>query len=308
MNHVDFLKQFIEIDDDLLLKAEQPLTRKSHSRRMITNIVAAILALCLLSITVAAVTINVRIFTSADMILNYEDYYLGFPPLSSKVTTIEYELYPQDIKIPLHWKEELTDAWKGFGYTYDHFTGIDLKDSNGKRVDFGGIAQIEQLLCFRLASSEELRQVTQSAYVTLVVTDQDRAAEQIRSEGILSPDGLVIYLPFSRNAEAGLDPELVDYCGLSIFVPLTESFAGEYASHSVLSGVYKQDLTQTSLLSDGGIEIIMLGNTAHNGDALNGFAAWEYEGLGYLVEMRTNRNVEINPRDVLMPYLEHLEG
>lgn len=308
MNSIDFLKELNEIDDDLLMKVELPPTRKPRIRRIGVNAVVVALVLCLMSVTVAAVTISIRIFTSEDMVPNYENYHIGFFNVNSKVTTIEYELSPQKIAIPLQWENALTDAWKGFGYSYDHFTGIDMKDSEGNRINYGGIKQLEQLLDIKFVSSENLELVTQGAYVTLAVTDQDRAAEQFRSEGIVSPDGIIIYLPFLRNAQTGLNPEIVDYCGLSIFIPLTDSFADRYASHCVLSSAYKQDLTQNRFFSCDDIEIVLLENTVQGEDPLSGYAAWEHEGIGYLIEMKTNRDVETLPSNLLTPYLENLEG
>ena len=308
MNSIDFLKELNEIDDDLLMNAEVPPARKPHLHRIGVNAVVVALVLCLMSVTVAAVTISIRIFTSEDTVPNYENYHLGFFHVNSKVTTIEYELYPQEIEIPLQWENALTDAWRGFGYTYNHFTGIDLKDNDGKRTNYGGITQLEQLLGIQLVSSEELELVTQGAYVTLAVTDQNRAAEQFRSEGIVSPDGIIIYLPFLRNAQTGLNPEIVDYCGLSIFIPLTDSFADQYASHCVLSSAYKQDLTQNRFFSCDDIEIVLLENTVQDEDPLSGYAAWEYDGVGYLIELKTNWDVETLPSNLLTPYLENLEG
>ena len=308
MNSIDFLKELNEIDDILLMKAELPPARKPCIQRLGLNAVVIALFLCLMSVTVAAVTISIRIFTSEDMVPNYESFHIGYFNVNSKITTIEYELSPQKIDIPLQWENALTDAWKGFGYSYDHFTGIDMKDGNGNRINYGGMKQLEQLLDIEFVSSAEMELATQGAYVTLVVTDQNRATEQFRSEGIVSPDGIIIYLPFLRNAYTGLHPEIVDYCGLSIFIPLTNSFAERYASHAVLSSAYKQDLKQERFMSSKDIEIVMLQNTVQDEDALSAYAAWEYTGIGYLVEMKTNWGADALPSDILAPYLENLES
>ena len=39
------------------------------------------------------------------------------------------------------------------------------------------------------------------------------------------------------------------------------------------------------------------------------YAAWEHEGIGYLLEMRTYMATEPDkePVDMILPYLEHLE-
>jgi hypothetical protein len=269
-----------------------------------------VLVLCLIPATVIAVTIGVRILVSQEEIPNYSDYLVGgFIHIDSKVTTIEYELTPQRIEVPLQWEEKLTEAWKGFPYEYSNFTGIDLKDSNGRRLNFGSIGEIEKLLEINLTSSRELEQITQGAYVTLIITDPDRAAAQLRSEGIVTPDGILVYLPFLNHKEMGLNPNVVDYCGLQIFIPLTESFVEQYAVHCVLSGVNKQELAQSRFYSSGNVEVILLENHwQEEYDAPRGYAAWEQNGIGYLVELKCTVDTKASPGELLIPYLENMEG
>ena len=148
MNRIDFLKELNEIDDDFLLDAELPLKRERHIPFGKIGVQAALIALvlCLIPATVFAVTIGVRILVSQEEIPNYSDYLIGgFLHIDSKVTTIEYELAPQAIEIPLQWEEKLTDAWKGFPYDHSNFTGIDLKDAEGRRINFGSISDMEKL-------------------------------------------------------------------------------------------------------------------------------------------------------------------
>ena len=254
MKRIDFLKELNEIDDDLLLDAELPLKREKHIPFKKIGVQAAliVLVLCLIPATVLAVTIGVRILVSQEEIPNYSDYLTGgFLHIDSKVTTIEYELAPHPIEVPLQWEEKLTDTWKGFPYDHSNFTGIDLKDAEGRRMNFGSISDVEKLLGTSLTSSSELEQITQGAYVTLAITDPDRAGLQLRTEGIVSPDGVLVYLPFRNHKETGLDPDVVDYCGLRVFIPLTEDFAQRYAEHAVLSGVDQQEFDQSRFYSSG---------------------------------------------------------
>lgn len=312
MNSIDFLKEINEIDDDLLLNAELPLKREGHIPFGKIGVHAAliVLVLCLIPVTVIAVTIGVKILVSPEAIPNYGDYMLGgIVSVESKVTTIEYELSPHNIEIPLQWEEKLTEAWKGFPYDHSNFSGIDLKDTERRRINFGGIAEIEKLLGISLAASGELEHIIQGAYVTLIVTDQERAAAQLRSEGIVSPDGILIYLPFRNDKETGLGPDVVDFCGLRIFIPITESFAEQYAEHCVMSSVNKQELAQSSFFSSGDIEVIVLENSwQYDLDAPRGYAAWEESGIGYLVELKCTVDTKASPGELLKPYLENLEG
>lgn len=312
MNRIDFLKELNEIDDDLLLDAELPLKQEKliPFRKIGVQAALIVLVLCLIPATVLAVTIGVRIWVSQEEIPNYSDYLVGgFLHIDSKVTTIEYELAPQAIEVPLQWEEKLTDAWKGFPYDHSNFTGIDLKDAEGRRMNFGSMADIEKLLGTTLTSSHELEQITQGAYVTLAITDPDRAAAQLRTEGIVSPDGILVYLPFRNHKETGLDPDVVDYCGLRVFIPLTEAFAERYAVHCVLSGVDQQEFDQSRFCSSGSIEVILLENHwQEEDDAPRGYAAWECGGIGYLVELKNMPDAKESPVELLKPYLEELEG
>ena len=117
MNEIDFMRALTEIDDEFLLEAELPPKKKSHIpfQKIGVHALLIVLILCLIPATVFAVTIGVRILVSPEEIPNYSDYLIGgFLHIDSKVTTIEYELAPQAIEIPLQWEENLTDARKGF--------------------------------------------------------------------------------------------------------------------------------------------------------------------------------------------------
>ena len=307
MNSFDLFEALTDIDDDLIMNAQANPSKKRHIRHLSLRIAVAVCVVSLLVLTATAITVGVRILNSSEVATNYENFPMGSFAVNSKVTTVEYNLCKQNITIPLQWEAAMTNAWKGFGYSYEYFSGIHLQDDDGSRTNFGSVADIEQLLGISLVYSKELENITKGAYVTLIVTDPMRAAEQFRQEGVVTPDGLVIYCPFLCNKQNGFDPEIVDYCGLNIFVPLTESFANKFASRPVLSSVNKQDLSKTSLTAGGKLDIILLDNTAEDDAPLSGYAAWEHEGIGYLIEMKTNWSVNTRPGQILIPYLETLE-
>lgn len=307
MNSFDLFEALTDIDDDLIMNAQFTPSKKRHIRRLSLRIAAVACVICLSALTATAITIGVQIRNSSEVATNYNNFLIWNLSVSSKVTTVEYQLCAQDITPPLQWEDALTSAWKGFGYSYEHFSGIHLQDDDGNRIKFESIAEIEQLLGISLVYSEELEEITKGAYVTLAVTDHIRAAEQFRREGIVTPDGLIIYLPFVCNKQNGFDPELVDYCGLNIFVPLTDSFAEKYAFHPVLSSVYGQDLRRTSMVADSNLNIVILENTVEDDAPLSGYAAWEHKGIGYLVEMKTNWSANTCPGEILIPYLKTLE-
>lgn len=300
MNELEFLEVLNSIDDDLILNAQTIPGRKYPLSRF--GLRSAVLAavLCLLTASVAAVTIGVRIWTGSEQVVHFEHDFGGLIPFTSRVTTIEYDLQPRSIQLPLQWTQELTGAWKSFGYSYDHFNGVDLRNDDGRRIDFGGVPRLEQLLGLDFISGELLDQAAPQSYVTLAVTAPERCAQQLRREGMVTPDGVVIYLPLQ------IDSEDIDYCGLSIFLPLTDSFAQYYASHAVLSSVYNQELRQSTLYS-GELEIVILENTPGEEDPLSGFAAWEHGGIGYLIEIKTTRDCAASSMELLTPYLNDLE-
>ena len=43
-------------------------------------------------------------------------------------------------------------------------------------------------------------------------------------------------------------------------------------------------------------------------DTPRGYAAWEKDGIGYLVELKNMPDAKESPVELLRPYLENLEG
>lgn len=296
MNSYEFLDELNEIDDDLILNAQNLPAKGCPIQRFSLRAAALAAVICLLTISAAAVTIGVRIWTEQEQVVHFEYDIGGYFPFKSKVTTIEYELEPQDVRLPLIWQTELTSAWKSFGYSYDYFSGVELRTEDGSREDFGGIDGLEQLLGIELRCNGLVQDASRRSFVTLSVTDPQRCGEQLRTDGTVTPDGLVIYLPMDLGRED------IDYCGLNIFIPLTESFAHSYSSHPVLSSVYMQDLKQICLE-----DAVLLVNEAGERDAMSGFAAWESGGIGYLIELKTNENAQLDIAALLTPYLTETE-
>ncbi len=307
MNAMDFLQELNEIDDCLLLKAAINPPKKHRVRKMSVRVALIAALISLLAMTATAVTVGVRIIANGGEILNHDQFLLGGYNRYTPMATVEYELQTQDVSLPLLWTEELTKAWKSFGYDYRHFTGIELRDEQGRRICYGSLAEIEGLLDVKLLSGEKLDKAVRGAYVTLVVTDQARAAEQFRTEGMVLPDGIVLYLPFDLNKAEGMDIRTVDYCGLTVYLPITRSFADKYAVRSVVSAISNQTLKQSDLTSKGNVEVVLLENTKEQDSPLNGYAAWGKDGIGYLMELKTQGGVTALPGELMKPYVEELE-
>ena len=308
MNELELLEALNDIEDDLILNAKKPASKKLPIPAFLAKIAVAAAILCMLAVTVMAVSFSIRIFTGEGRVPIYEAYYGGIFSPTSKVTTVEYDLKAQKTSLPSQWVSTLTEAWEVFRYDHEYFKTVDLKTHTGSRINFGGISQLEELLDMELVSSPEMEEVIQSSYVTLVITDPQRATEEYEKKGKITPDGLVIYLPFQIGQTQGISAEMVDYCGIHIFIPLTESFEESYRSHVVLSGVGDQDLQKKDYRSQGGIDTILLSNMPSTAEEpMMTFAAWGHRGAGYLLELKTHPSADTDPVQLIMPYLENLE-
>ncbi len=307
MDELKFLQVLTDIEDDLILDAKKPVTPKRSISSLFGKIGVAAALLCLLSVTVMAVSFSVWVLSSDHRVPIMEAYYMGVFTPSSKVTTVNYDLEAREITIPQRWTENLKAAWKTFDYDHKYFKGIDLKEEDGSRIDFGHIAQVERLLGLELVSSPEIDSAAGNVFVSLVIVDSVRASREWERKGTVTPDGIRIYLPFRLDGQKGLNDDVIEYCGLHIFIPLTESFATEYRSHVVLSGDGSQDLKERKILSHGGIETVLLANTQSEYESMKAFAAWEYQGVGYLLEMKTYDSVTADPGKIMIPYLANLE-
>ena len=308
MNEFDFLEALNDIEDDLILNAKKPVPKKPPIPALLAKIAVAAAILCMLSLSVMAVSFSIRILRSEDRVPIHEFFFGGIYAPTSKVTTVDYDLEPREVTLPPQWIHTLTEAWETFGYDHKHFKTVDLKTPTGSRMNFGSLSQLEQLLDVDLVSSSELEEALRETFVTLVITDPYRATEEYERKGQITPDGLMIYLPFRTGGANGLSSETVQYCGIHIYIPLTESFADSYRSHVVLSGVGEQDLQESKHLSQGGIETVLLTNTPGIAEEpLRTFAAWEQEGIGYLLELKTRASATTDPAQLILPYLSNIE-
>lgn len=309
MNELEFLDVLNEIDDELILDAKKPLKARSAKASMFAKFAVAAAVICLLSLTVFAVSFSVRVWNSNRRVPIYDTfpYDMGVFSPSSKVVTVDYSLQAQNIQLPTQWVEDLTEQWKAFEYDYTYFHGIDLRDEIGSRMNFGGISALEHLLGISLVSSPELEESFRGAYVSLVITDWERASTELREEGKVYPDGVRVYLPLSIGGQGKLPSEVVEYCCLNIYIPLTDSFAESYRSHAILSGDGEQDLKQSRYTSPAGIQTHVLANEQSSAEPMKAYGAWEYKGIGYLLEMKTHFDTTADPTAMIIPYFENLE-
>lgn len=307
MNETEFLRVLNDIDDDLILNAKEPLAPKPHVPAILAKMGVAAAIICLLSISVMAVSFGVRIMGSDSRVPIGDNFLWGIFSPSSKVTTVDYSLGAQKADLPAQWIQALTEAWNSFGYDHKYFKGMDLRDKEGNRIDYGTITKVEELLGLPLVSSPEIETACRSAFVKLVITDPERATAELENRGEITPDGIEIYLPFPTENGGELDSQIVDYCGLYLYIPLTDSFVNNYKSHVVLSGAGDQDLREQKYVSRGGVETILLANTQSREESMKAYAAWECRGIGYLLEMKTYAGVTAEPVGLILPYLENLE-
>ena len=121
MNEWEFMKAFTDIEDNLILDAKKPFVPKTGKYSVLGKIGVAAAILCLLSISVMAVSFGVRIMGSDTRVPIGKYAFLGIFAPSSKVTTVDYALHSQKIHIPPQWQESLTEAWKSFPYDKKYF-------------------------------------------------------------------------------------------------------------------------------------------------------------------------------------------
>jgi hypothetical protein len=253
------------------------------------------------------VSFSVRIIDSDKQVLIHDNIFMGLLSPKSKVTTVDYDLFPRKLQIPQTWIMNLTEAWVNFDYDHQYFTGLDLKEIDGNAMNFGSISQVEALLDVKLVSSPALDQIVKGVFIRLLVTDSQRATEEFQKTGFITPDGMVIYLPLASVEEQGIAPKVVEYYGLNIYIPMTQSFATAYGSHVVLSSIGNQDLAQSTHISSGGIEVTILTNHLCGDEAMKAFGAWEEQGVGYLLELKTPNSVTTEPIEMILPYIKDLE-
>lgn len=301
MNSFAFWEEMTDIDDALLQNAETvPHKKRTATKRLVALGIAAAMVV-MLAASAFAVGLGVNILRNGNTEA-YEEYlsnaWLSIH-YSSVVMRIDYALQEQAPSVPEEWIEALTKAWTDFPYDCRHFTGTELLEETGARKRFDGIEELEDLLNIGLVNSPALDEQIRGGYVTLVISDPQEAQREFETSGRVTPDGIILYFPLEKA-------DGVEYCGMSVYLALKESFLEEYSSHEVLSGIPNQNFTQRSLHTQGGIEVAVLQNEPQEGYQASGYLAWCENGIGYLIEIKCLRSAPHAPADLITPYLEDL--
>lgn len=309
MKSYELFEALTDLDDELLMKAESAPKKSYPVRKMglRAGLVAAMAAM--LAITVAAVSVSVKILKSVE-IASYYDYLDGsgfYWEYDSPITTIDFELKEQSLDIPTQWSEQLTQSWEDFAYDYRYFTGTEVTDGAGNRMQFESLGALGDFLDCRFTTSDELDALIQGVYVTMVVTDTQRAEQEYQAAGYVTPDGLMVYCVLRRDGGTGLNADIMQYSGLTVYLSCTRSFSGQYASHPVLSSVQNEEFEQSRYVTSGDVEIKLVQNRPSAYYQPTGYAAWCENGIGYLLETRCYRNTAHGPLDMILPYLENLK-
>lgn len=309
MKAYELFEALTDLDDELLMKAESAPKKSYRVQKM--GLRAALIAatVSMLTATVVAISVSVKILRSEEFVSFYDylDNSSFYWEYASQITTIDFELEEQNMDIPVQWSDQLTQSWENFVYDHQYFTGVDVTDGTGNRMAFESIGVLGDFLDCHFTTSDQLDGLIQGVYITMVVTDTERAAQEYQAAGCVTPDGLAIYCVLSRGGETGLNADIMQYSGLTIYLPCTQSFARQYANHSVLSSVQNEEFEQGQYITSGNVKIMLVQNRSLAYYQPTGYAAWCEGGIGYLLEARCYRNAAHAPLEMILPYLENLK-
>lgn len=301
MNSWDIFETLGEVEEELLLTSKPCGFHWGKGGLRILLIAAVI---CLLVGTALAVGLGARVSYGRQTVslqgvsLSRPDD--GSQSLSYHTAQVQYDLHTVEIKNAALFTEALTDAWA----VSSGKTLYDLKKADGSAQNLGTIAATEALLGISLMESAELSALIRGIYVTMVIADPQRAAADYAQEGQICPDGLILYLSLRRGAasENALDARLVSECGITIFVPLTESFVRTQQVQTLYSHERQGGFTESGLMTQAGKSLLLLENSSSElGQA--GYAVWCDGGLGYLAHLKTYSNGYATPLSLLAPLL-----
>lgn len=303
-------KALTQIDEDLILDARKLPETPQRSNRLAVRIAILAAALSLLSLTVAGFSLGIYLYSHNRPTVFLENI-TGFTllPRESYGSTICYELQVRRISLPEDWIQELTEARKGFDYEYQHFAGIPLRESTGRRRNFGSLAALEKLLDIPLVSSPQLDAVTTGVFVELLICDPEGKQAEFKNCGQLSPDGLRIDValnPDELGEQAGRRPEEFH---LTIYVPLTAAFARDYSLLDLQPEADKSYFSHTTIENKGDFAVTLLESVweTEYEDIFTAYGVWNHEGMGYLLESHFPLGPKLHNKGLLQPYLRELE-
>ncbi len=307
MNEWDLFQELSELDEELVLAAEKTPDRKNllHRGGLRAALIAAIIAL--LVGTALAVHLGVSV-SHGEKTVPLKNIGLSLPEgeetekLTYYTANIRFDMMPTEIT-NADLTSALTQAWQ----QKSDLSSYPLLEENGHRINLGTISGAEKFLGIELIDSPELEPMIRGAYVTLLVTDPERAREQYAREGEVSPDGIELYFSFRRGIGDVFDARQVLECGLTVYIALTEDFARSKNVLRLYSYEKEGAFRESGLLTDKGNSLLLLENSPRKGYCAVGYAAWCEKGIAYFAVVKCSPNAFCAPLSLLTPLLETLQ-
>ena len=303
MNEWDILEQLGEIDSDLLAV---PKPRKKHWGGNGRRIVLAAAVMMLLAGMALAVTSGVRAKYDEKMIqlqgISFDENSNGAQMYYT--AQVEYDLCCVQVK-NLPWlTQQLTQAWKTHAHEKSYLRTVDLMKDDGTRLCFSTIGEAESFFGIDLMQSAELEELVRAVYVSLAVTQPQRAKTEFEENNTVTPDGMWLYCSLKRGGADGmLDGELVSECGIEVFIALQENYAKTEDVKCLYSHENEGDFRESGMLTQQEMPILLLENTPRKGYARVGYAAWCKNGIGYLAHIKVYPDSYATALTILTPVL-----
>lgn len=303
MNAWDLMQELGEIDSDLL---EVTKPKKTHRFRPIVLIAATMI---LLIGMVMAVGGGVKAKFSKNMIrlqgLSLEENKSGEQTYFT--AQITYDLQCVQVQNLSELCEKLTSAWENFDHEREQFYIAQLREDDGSLHSFSTLQEAECFLGLKFAKSALLEERIDGVYLSMVVTDCNRAAEEFQKNHTIAPDGLLLYCPVKRVLQDSvLDATLVSECGIEIYVALQDDFASGENRKCVYSHETEGAFRESGMLTQQGSTILLMENAPNDGYVQTGYAAWCKNGIGYLAHIKVYPDSYATPLSIMTPLLSQM--
>ena len=309
MNEWDLFQQLSELDEELVLAAEDAhvYSKPWYRRGLRIALTAAIIAL--LVGTALAVGLGFGVEYGKETV-----YVQGIsldqqqPALSYHTAQLQLDMRPVEIKKRELLSRQLTEQWLKTPEK-ESFSGGEMQDEKGKALFFESITQLEDFFGLELMESPQLSELVRRIYVTLAVSDPEQAATSYKKTGSIPPDGLILYLSLRRGEDTAtaLDSRLVSESGITVFVPLTEAFAEKESIQYLYAAEEAGAFQESGLLTTSGNSLLLLENSKGVSYGRSGYAVWCNGGIAYLAHAKTYPDSYATPLSLLVPILEKLQ-
>lgn len=300
-----------DLDDELITQERptRPHWKRGGLRLALIAAVTALLVGTVLGVGLGVgVTYGKQTVTLQGVSLGQKDGD-GTRELSYYTAEVQYDLQTVSVENMELLSSQLTQAWEDLGHDHSGLQAAELMGADGKRRNLGTIAGAEEFFGLDLMQSPDLEALVRGAYVTMVISDPERAEAEYAETGRVTPDGLLIYFSLRRGEASpeALDAQLVSESGITVYIALTEAFIAQEGTQRLYSYETEGEFQESGLMTDRGKSILLLENTREGSFGQTGYAAWCQNGIGYLAHMKTYPSSYATPLSLLAPVLQHIQ-